>query len=844
MKKSKFSQCALCPLKDQDMVIGETNCPDNLQDINLLVLAEAPASKEVDVGRPLMGKAGKIFRRIFKISRLEELPHYIGNIVFCANLYIDKTTGNRKTQNPPKTAIELCKSNWQALINIIRPTHILALGSNVKSMFGIFGSMEDTRGKFHKFSGDKIGLSYDLEIMVTYHPSFIGRGVATSRQINDFENDFKQLFVTMTGETLDNKQHDVNRDKLKLKKPYFYQMPSWMRTEDLMLIDIQSPPSSNEVIYIFKDKNGKRRYYVDNTGDYYYYKGEGILQTSPMLNKIENVELIQGQCLDSHTASLYEGDVKIEMKHSIDYYMQRKTPELDIPLKKLFFDIEVYSYGDKAFPEPKLAKSPVNSISFKIDNEKLNVFLVNPYNLLKDPKPKDNITDDDILEMNLDFNVKVFDDEKSLLIAFSKAVAKSEADIIAGWNSVGFDIPTINNRMKKIGIDPNILSPLGKTFVNPYKYGDIFIGGTYPLDMLETYKGLTENKKESYKLGAISKIELGDGKVEYEGSLDEVYETDIKLFIRYSGQDTNLLYELDKKLGHIDLLNKMKQICHTTWKGTETSTGLLDPLLISFAKDRGMVMRNAEGAKKEWFPGAYVIDPKMGLYSWLIDLDYRSLYPSIILSYNIGPETLIGKVDSKIAQTFIYNRDKLPDNIKIITNPMLSEEFQVSKTMTKDKFIEWVFENEATVNIVGTIFIGHSKRMSFVAEVNQLLLDTRVIYKDKMKEARTNGDPKWSLYYNIQWAYKILANSIYGFMGLVSSRLFKLDLARSITVPGRELLRFAATHLTKYMDTGDTSIDPSFVDNFEDMEKKYLIYGDTDSIFLDISGYLMDKNLL
>jgi len=842
MKKSKFSQCISCPLKNQEMVIGETNTQERLQDIDLLILAEAPAAKEVDLRRPLMGKAGKIFRRIFKISKLEGLPHYIGNIVFCANLYIDENTGKRKTQNPPKIAIELCKPNWKTLIRIINPKYILALGANVKNVFGIHGSMEDTRGKFYKYEGEQLGLSYDPKILVTYHPSFIGRGVATSIQINNFENDFKLLYSEITGESLDGNKLNINRDKLKLKKPYFYQLPSWMRTEEVMLIDIQSPPSSNEVIYIFRDKDGKRRYHFDNSGDYYYYKGEGTLQNSPMLKKIENVELIQGQCLDSLSAPLYEGDVKIEMKHSIDYYMQRKTPELDIPLKKMFFDIEVYTHGSKAFPDPKLAKAPVNSISFKIDDGDLNVFIVNPSNLLKDEDK--NITEEQITEMHLGFKVKLFANEKSLLIAFAKEVARSEIDIITGWFSVGFDIPTINNRMKKLFINPDIMSPLGKMFVNPYRYGDIFIAGTYSLDMFETYKRLTENKKESNKLGAISKLELGEGKVEFEGSLDRFYENDIKNFIKYSGQDTNLLYELDKKLGHIKLLKKMKQICHTTWKGTENSTGLLDPLLISFAKDRGMVMRNAESSKKEWFPGGYVLNPKMGLYSWLIDFDYRSLYPSIIVSYNIGPETLIGKIDPKIAHTFIYKRDELPDTIKIITNPMLPEKFQIYKNMSKEEFTKWVFDNEGLVNIAGTIFIGHSKKLSFVAEINQLLMDTREVHKDKMKEARTNGDPTWTIHYNNQWAYKILANSIYGFMGLVSSRLFKLDLARSITLPGQELIKFAGTHLTKYMDTGDMNIDPNFIDKFEDMDKKYLIYGDTDSIFLDISEYLMDKQLL
>lgn len=842
MIKSKFSNCMLCPLKDQDLVLGETNCQENLQEIDLLILAEAPAANEVDLDRPLVGKSGKIFRRYFSSSKLDVLPHYIGNIVFCSNLYIDEETGKRKTNNPPKSAIEACKPNWQTLIRIIQPRYIFALGGSVKEVFGIKGSMDDVRGKFYTFEGSSIGLTYNPEIFVTYHPSFIGRGVASSMQISDFENDFSLLYSTITGEDVAKTKSNIKRDELKLKSPYMYKLQSFMKKDDIMLVDIQSPPSSNDVIYIFRDKNDNKKYYKDESGYFYYYKGRGTLKNSPVLKNIEDVEFIQGQCIEGSSSAVYEGDVNIEMKHSIDYYIQ-KTNEPDIPLKKMFFDIEVYTHGEKAFPDPKFAKKPVSAISFKINDGSLSVFMVDPHSIIREYKQDFIKSEEEINNMNFDFNVKTFKDEKTLLIAFAKEIVKSEIDLVCGWN-ISFDILTIYNRMKKLGIDPNIMSPIGITIINPFRHGDIFIGGLYPVDMLETYKTLTENKKESYKLGSISRIELGEGKVEYEGSLDDLYENDIKKFIRYSGQDTNLLYELDRKLNHIELLNKMRQICHTTWKSTETTTGLLDPLLISSAKKRGMIMRNAEKGLKEEYPGAYVIKSKMGLYSWLVDLDYTSLYPSILISGNMGPETFIGKIDKKIAKHFIYNKDKLPDKINVITNPMVEKGFQTSVSMSKNDFIKWIDENEGIVTVAGTIFIGHSKKLSFVAEVNQLLLDTRIIYKNKMKEARKSGDPKWTVYYNYQWAYKILANSIYGFFGLSSSRLYRSDIAKSITLTGQELLKFAAVHLNNYMVSGDTSINPDFIDNFDNIENKYLIYGDTDSIFLNISEYLMNKNLL
>ena len=404
--KSKFSHCTSCPLYDQEIVIGETNCRDDLKEIDLLILAEAPATTEVDLKRPLMGKAGKIFRRIFSISKLEKVPHYIGNIVFCANLFFDNVTRKRKTRNPPKSAIELCRPNWEMLIKVIEPKYILVLGKSVKDVFNIEGSMEETRGNFYRYEGEKLGLSYDPEIFVTYHPSFIGRGAATTTQIADFENDFKTLYSKITGEEVDKSAADINRDGLKLKSPYFYQIPSWMKTEDIMLVDIQSPPSNDKIIYIFKDKNHKLRFVENDTGEYYYYKGKGTLQNSPVLSSIEDVELIQSRCLEGPNSPVYEGDVKIEMKHSIDYFMQRKNPEPEIPLRKMFFDIEVYTYGDKTFPEGRIAPRPVSAISFKIDDEDLHVFMVDPSNLLEGDHDKINFD-----EIESEFKVKIFPNE-------------------------------------------------------------------------------------------------------------------------------------------------------------------------------------------------------------------------------------------------------------------------------------------------------------------------------------------------------------------------------------------------------------------------------------------------
>jgi len=848
MTKSKFSNCDSCPLLSQTMVLGETNSKNNLKKVKLLILAEAPAATEVKIGLPLQGKAGKVFRTEFEGSMLNTIPYYIGNVVSCANLHKNESTGKIITKNPPKEAIDCCRPNWEMLVKVLQPDCILIMGATAQDIFGIPGQISDTRGQFYEYNGDISSMSKIPKVFLTFYPSFIGRGSAPLYKIEQFKEDFRTLYTYITGIKNEYNKEEHLCAKLKIDHPYHYDIPQWLKTDDITLIDVQTLKTTNQIVYSIRDKNGKKKFYKTNGGNYYYYKRDGILGNAPVLSDIKDVEVILKQQTGNTGDALYESDVKTEIKHSIDYYLQRKTPEKIQPLQKIFLDIEVYSGGNLAFPDPKIAPKPINAISFVSSTDNItNVMIVNPKNFVipKNGKTKEDYDLTPEKLKSVDHNnckVIVFSSERSLLTDFAKIISQSGTDILGTWNGNGFDIPYIYNRVKKLAINTNSLSPLNHVVINPFKFGDNLIAGVHHCDMLQLYKDLTENKKESYALGAIAKSELGEGKVEYEGSLDNLYENDIEKFIRYSGQDSNLLYELDQKLGHIDLKDEMRRVCHTTWKGTESTTGLLDPLCISYAKERGLVFRNSEMTKsKENLPGAYVRNPVAGLYRWIIDLDYRSLYPSIIISCNIGPDTYIGKINPVISHTYIYERDKLPNNIDMFIHPMKTNNTE-TKTFTKKEFLEWINENKAIVTTTGSIFIGQEKKVSFMSEICSMLLSTRVVFKDKMKVAKKAKDPIWNLYYNRQWVYKILANSLYGVLGTFSFRLFKLDLAKTITLTGQEAIKFAGHHLSKYMHTGDKNIDTDFLEDFEE-PKKYLMYTDTDSLFLNISDYLLDKNI-
>jgi DNA polymerase elongation subunit (family B) len=334
---------------------------------------------------------------------------------------------------------------------------------------------------------------------------------------------------------------------------------------------------------------------------------------------------------------------------------------------------------------------------------------------------------------------------------------------------------------------------------------------------------------------------LGEGKVEYEGMLDDVYEKDINKFIRYSKQDTNLLYELNKKLGHIELREEIRKVCSSTWKATESTMGYLDPLCISYAKNKGLVCRTSQLKKDEdSLPGAYVRTPVAGLHSWLVDFDFSSLYPSIIRTMNIGPNTLIGKIDQKIAQLYLYEKDKLP-NIIDVNIEVIDDEKETIHKMDKESFLKWLEYNKAIVTIAGTIFKGQEIELSFFSEILKYVGDSREKYKNQMKiEKEKKNDALFKLYKNKQMVFKVISNAIYGVLGNFAFRFFKLDLAKSITLTGQEAIKFAGFHCGQYMKTENTNIDNQFLQKYEDEFIPYLLYTDTDSIFVSVFDWLSD----
>jgi len=807
IRKSK-GNCEYCPLYDAPSCICETNSEDDLSQVRVLFIAENPGKNEVEQERPLVGVAGQVFRDPFnKFILPTGVKYLITNAVLCATI-----TEDGKTVNPDSKVIECCKPNVDFFIEICKPDLIVAMGQTIASVLGICETgITKFRSQFYKYK--------DYDVFLTVHPSYVNRN--RSKELEPFRKDF----ITIA-RYLGIYEEKVQQPTISKGKAYYYKIPERFYTEDYSLIDVQTNRADGSLIYIFRDKDNKKEIFkVQNAvSEYYYYYNpdpRGKLIEPYQKLSVKKCNYNEKFNLDSRTT--YEGDLTLADKHAIDYYLQRKADIKPSNLNKLFVDIEVYTGKSRVFPQPKFAEYPVSSISMKYNEDEI-VSLV-----LLDKK-----THYEDIEIE---NVTFFDSEEKLLSEFINLLRKYDPDVITGWNFKYFDMMYLANRIKRLRMNYNRLSPFHYVVIDNFNFQ---VTGYVILDMLDLYKMFTYTGRESYTLDFISRLELGDEKVKYEfRDLNQLYEEDIKLFVEYNRKDVELVYELDKKLDHINFLNTVRESVHCCWKSAQTTMGQIDAMITSHLKQRGLSVKNSQSQVKQEFAGAYVLQPEAGIYDYLIDLDFSSLYPNLIRTYNIGPNTLVAKVDESVAIDFIY-RKKVPEQVKIVKDPIYND---LPTEMSRDQFLELV--KDKIVNITGCIYKRHEDEISIFSEVLGFHIDRRKEYKTLMKEAIRESDQEKRKYYHTrQLAEKILVNASYGVLGNEKFRLFNVNLASSITSSGREAVRASAYAGTKYLVSDDKVEEIPLVteEDLEKCKKECLVYMDTDSCFFDMSRWLQSKD--
>jgi len=806
--KKSFANCSICPLLNEASCILETNCEDDLTQVEILFIAENPGKDEIGKEKPLIGKAGQTFRKPFNKFGINKMKYLLTNVVLCQTLNSDGTTGN-----PEDKVIELCKVNCMKLIDICKPKLIVIMGTSPMSAFGIAKTgITNLHGNIIEWNG------YKTIIMV--HPSFVNRNSKVWE--SKFEDVMSNIASMMGGKT----KIESNTHIKSIGKGIFrYKIPEHFYTENYRLVDVQFLTKTQQVLYIFRDKDNKKIYHKMDD-QYVCYQAPKDIQARKIIpyDQLDQISIKYKDKYNLDPEVTYEGDLRITCKHAMDYYHFSKGEAPRVKNNIMFTDIEIDTGDQRIFPNQIEANFPINLITAFYNNSKTTYILDNktePINELEN------------------VNFKIFDSEKELLKTFISDFKQNEPDFISGWNLINFDMEYIYNRLPKVGLKADSFSKFNEFYIDSKRY-ICHLPGTVVIDQDYVYKTFTFTKMENYKLGYIAQQELGISKVDLPLPFNEMYWKMLNETIKYNIRDTELLEKLEEKLAHINLLNELRVICNTSFDSV-SSFGQIDSLMVSYLRNQGLASKNSDPhISKEKYPGAFVFNPMPGIYDWITDFDFASLYPSLMITYNIGVETFVMRTkDPQMGYDITYKPESLPKEISIIYDPLFEKkEMKVTPEQLLNKIKE--FNLVSTIN--GCFFKPHSDGLSVFGKVVDLLMSSRKDYKKKMFRAIEEKDKdSENFYYTRQLVYKVLANTLYGVVANKSFRFFDVSLASAITLSGQEALKTSIVYgdaFVRHLKSGEQFVKPvdvskkeMYSDEMAERSNKYIITGDTDSIF-------------
>lgn len=391
-------------------------------------------------------------------------------------------------------------------------------------------------------------------------------------------------------------------------------------------------------VRVYKDIKPDHHYYVeDPRGTYRSFTNKPLIKITPK----SSVEKMSALRSISGNIKTWETDIDPVFRCLEENYKGAETPKLNIA----FFDIET-SYDPKyGWSEPEVATNYITSISIYLQWSETMVCLAIP--------PKSMDWEEANRIANEVGDTVLFEKEIDMLSTFLDVI--EDADVLSGWNSAGYDIPYVVNRIKRVmgkqearrmclwGKEPRKreFDFGGKTKETYDLYGRVH------LDYLELYKKYTYEERQSFTLNSIAEYELGETKVQYDGTLDALYNDDFKMFLEYNIQDTRLLDLLDKKLKFIELANTMAHDNCVLIQTTMGTVAMVDQAVVIECHSLGMIAPDKKHSKEEdsRAAGAWVADPRKGLQMWVASTDMKSLYPSVIRTLNMSPETIIGQIN-------------------------------------------------------------------------------------------------------------------------------------------------------------------------------------------------------
>jgi DNA polymerase elongation subunit (family B) len=503
------------------------------------------------------------------------------------------------------------------------------------------------------------------------------------------------------------------------------------------------------------------------------------------------------------------GNDKFEFSFIAEHFPEEHIDYNFSQIRIAYLDIETGS--EHGFPNIETANEEVTAITMKVD-KKVYVFGRGEFTTDRE----------DIFYFR-------FDDERSMLKKFFEMWDKESPDIMTGWNIDTFDIPYLVNRATNLFEDRKnpykLLSPWRK--LREYKMFGLGgqelqtyeIYGVETLDYLAMYRKFTYVNQESYRLDHIAFVELGERKLDYseQGSLHLLYKNDYQKFIEYNIKDVELVEQLENKMKLLEMIVSLAYLGKVNYSNTFGQVRIWDTLIYNNLLRKNIVIPpKKHSSKSSQFEGAYVKEPILGSHDWVVNFDLNSLYPHLIMQYNLSPETLI--------------TDELPSDLQVIKDARAGIDGLVDEVQNLDALEKYNLTYTPNNEFYRKDIHG------FLPEMMQQIYNDRVKFKGMMIDAKkklqkeNDTQEKFKLknqiskYNNMQMNLKITLNSAFGAMGNQHFRYFDQRIAEAITTSGQLSIKWIEKEINRYLN------------ELLKTDEDYVVAVDTDSVYITMDN--------
>jgi DNA polymerase elongation subunit (family B) len=621
----------------------------------------------------------------------------------------------------------------------------------------------------------------------------------------------------------------------------------------LSYVDAIHSRDEDRIYVVERDNNGKRQYKEYPTNYVLYYPDPKGKHRSIYGDPVSRFSTRKRQEFEKEkrihsNKKLFESDVNVVFRCLSENYLKVDAPKLHT----CFFDIEVDFDPDKGFSPTSDPFNPVTAISCYLD------WLDQCITLVIAPKHMTSETANEIVSQFE--NTMLFTNEKEMFDVFFQLI--EDADVLTGWNSEGYDIPYMVNRVTRVMSKDDTRKfclmgqlPKAREYERFGKSETTYdLVGRIHLDYLQLYKKYNYESRHSYKLDSIGEMEVGENKTQYEGTLDQLYNKDFKKFIEYNRQDTMLLVKIHNKLKFLELANQLAHENTVLLPTVMGSVAMIEMAIFNEAHERGLVVpdkkRKVENEEEvQQAAGAFVATPKKGMHEWVGAVDINSLYPSVIRALNMGGETIVAQVRQTLTDQYMSDKGhrlasekkRAKEGDDAVTGSILWEGLfscleytaimnQERGTILTVDYEDGRSEEMSAAEVWKMIFDSHRPWMLsangtiFTYEKEGVVPGLLTRWYSERKETQklakeAYGTDKFEYYDKRQLVRKILLNSAYGALLNEHCRFYDKRIGQSVTLSGRQIVK----HM---MSTINESVEGNY-----SHEGNAIVYGDTDSCY-------------